>query len=89
MKDTATKERDMTKARATFPEAYPEGCLGHDDTTCRNGHYFHGQNQEDILRQISEVSAKKNMIMDVQEWPSGKFLMRIVPTAKVMQRNAT
>jgi hypothetical protein len=70
----------MTKARATLPTLYPEGSLGHKDLSVRNGHYFEAKTEYELTKKIEKLALYERKPIDVQEWPSGKFIMRIVPT---------
>lgn len=71
----------MEKARVTFPTLYPEGSLGHDDLSARDGHYFEARNEYELRKQITKFATERQMPVDVQKWPTGTFNMRIVPVA--------
>jgi hypothetical protein len=69
----------MEKARVTFPTLYPEGSLGHDDLSSRDGLYFEARNEYELRKQIIELATERQMPVDVQKWPTGTFKMRILP----------
>jgi hypothetical protein len=70
----------MTKARVTLPTLYPEGSLGHKDLAARNGHYFEAQTEYELNKQIERFAIRERKPVDVQEWPSCEYKMRVVPT---------
>lgn len=73
----------MTKARVTFPSLYPEGSLGHEDLSARNGHYFEAKTEYELMKEIEKYAIGERKPVDVQEWPSCEYKMRIVPTLAV------
>jgi len=69
----------MVKARVTFPHFYPEGSLGHNDVTAREGHYIEANNKYELEKKFCDMVLKEKKSIDVQDWPSGKNLTRISP----------
>jgi len=69
------------KARLTFPNLYPEGSLGHKNTTARNGHYLEAPTRLELDRKINAFVCQNKQTVDAEiDWPNKNVtLLRVVP----------